>query len=184
MPTCYVYHTARLQILHVQPWKTNNSATVTYTDTAMAKHKRLQYSLRHSGQSGGKFVDFEPPYFPSVYHSGDSVSSVEQQYNQRNIHNKLRPGKKYLIKLRAEYSIGRSTLQRESEEFAFSTLPSTGIYDCVGVWLYIILGNPYHNNIMCTVSAYIQHHNYNDGIMDFIISCYILGHTKLALYNM
>ena len=148
----YVYHTARLQILHVQPWKTNNSATVTYSDTAMAKHKRLQYSLRHSGQSGGKFVNFEPPYLPSVCHSGDSVSSVEQQYSQRNIHNKLRSGKKYLLKLRAEYNIGRSTLQRESEEFAFSTLPSTGTYDCVGVWVYIILCNPTYIHAHCNTT--------------------------------
>ena len=132
MPTCYVHLTARLQILHVQPWKTNNSATVTFTDTAMAEYKRLQYSLRHSSQNGGKFVDLEPPFFLSVCHSGDSVSSLEQQYSQRIIHNKLRPGKKYLLKLRAEYNIGRSTLQRESEEFAFSTLPFTGmtVWEC------------------------------------------------------
>ena len=114
--------------------KYRSSATVVITEPSFLQEKaryscgnvqltRIKYSIREAAQSGEDcssrgFIDFKTPYSPSI----ESATPAQPPQSQKKIQ-KLKAGTDYVIKLRAEYSIGDAI---ESEELSFETAPYTG----------------------------------------------------------
>ena len=127
MNIVFLAFAAKIKILNVQSEHT--SATVTFSDPAEAERKELEYSFRevHDGQRGGgrssRFLKFKQPCFPGSGSTGSASPVEEQQSEERRIP-KLKAGRNYFLKLRADYGKEGAI---ESDEFHLYTQPYEGI---------------------------------------------------------